>query len=171
MKDNEFKLLVSKNNNPDVHGTYKSEPKLYLNHDGCRIDEDTYVTVDEYTHYDHLYYLVTLHKKDKSVILGRYIKLHNNLMVSYKDGKILLYSVEFDYRSQTLTSIVKVFNLYNLEDDMSYVLTEKQALHLFDPTLNDKDLKTPDEYLVDYNIANNQKKKDKGLARFSYYGD
>lgn len=171
MQNNIIKFDFNKKTNPFIHGKYESEPELFLIHDGCKINDNVYVTVNEYIQFDQNYFDVVLHKNSDEIIIGRYLKEFKNIMASYNDGKIILYFVEYDYIKNSLSKIIKIINLYNIADDMSYSLTEKEALNLFDKSIIADDLLEPDNMITDYNINNKQKTLKKGISRFTYYGD
>lgn len=170
--ENNLKLIKPlKKSNPNIHGTYEIEPELFLIHDGCIIDEKNYISINEYIQYDVNYFDIILHKGDNDIILGRYLKDFKNIMAAYKDNKILLYYADYNYSDSNLSKIIKVINLYNIEDDVFYSLTEKEALNVFDSEISTQYLIDPDNRLIEYNIDNKQKTLKKGISRFSYYGD
>lgn len=172
MNNESLKLIKIKSKPRDyLCDTYISEPKLYMHHDGCKISEEIFVTVDEYIQYDINYLLITLHKNGKKIIVGRYLKEGRNILVSYKNGNIMLYYADYNYNTYSLSKIIKVINLYDIVNDMSYAVTEKEALELFDSNLSTDNLAYPNASLVEYNEVNNQKKIKKGINRFTYYGD
>ena len=172
MENNSLKLVDTRNNTINSFDSfYKSEPKLYMHHDTCKINENTNVTVDEYIQYDIHYLLITLNKNGEPIIIGRYLKESKNILVSYKNHNILLYYADYNHDSNSLSKIFKVINLYDVFEDISYCVTEKQALEIFDPSINTNYLIDPDGSLVNYNVVNNQKKLKRGISRFSYYGD
>ena len=173
MSDDNFKLIKNETVVPDgkIHGDIKVEPKLFLNHDGCVIDENTYVTVDEYTQYDEYYFDILLHKENDIIPLGRYIKESKLILTAYKDKKILIYYADFDPVNGGLNRIVKVVNLYNIDDDMFYNLTEEEALKLFDESIDSSHLYTPEGKLVEFSVDKKQRVLSSGINRFSYYGD
>lgn len=165
-------ILTFKNKfNPNIHGNYESEPEFFITHDGCKIDNNTYIRVDEYIQYEQNYFDIILHKEEKEIIIGRYLKDFKNIMVAHKNNKILFYYAEYAHSDERIMNIVKIINLYNLEDDVFYSVTEKEALNLFDSSISDEYLQTPDDRLLNYNINNKQKTMKKGISRFCYYGD
>ena len=78
-----------------------------------------------------------------------------NYVYEYKDG---LY-----FNLTNRCSNKCSFCVRNHETD----LKEKELLNIFDPSLNTKDLLTPDNSVLQYNIDNKQH-PTKNLARFSY---
>ena len=172
MESNSLKLINTQDNTiKNFDSTYKSEPKIFIHHDVCKINQNTYVTVDEYIQYDINYLLITLHKDGDQIILGRYLKEGHNILVSNRNENILLYYADYDYDTHSLSRIIKVINLYDIINDMTYSVTEKKALEIFDPNLSTEYLLNPEGSLVNYNAINNQKKFKKGISRFTYYGD
>ena len=82
-------------------------------------DKDTYVEVQMYKKKSEKYYEVVLHNKEISIYIGKFIKEDDFFGVMHKNGNILLYNENYNYKKHKM-NIVKVLALYNIEDDTFY---------------------------------------------------
>ena len=144
------------------------DPKI-KDKDELIIDDDTKVIVELFCQYDVYFYDITLIKNNNEIFIGRYLK-ENKLRVAYNNGKLLIYYGLYNEKTLNYDRVTKVINLYNIEDDMSYPVTEGEALKLFNSNWTMEELLDESGSLIDYN-ANNKQSKTKDLSRFSYYGD
>ena len=133
-----------------------------------KIDENNKVSVKQFSQYGEEFYDITLIKNnDTELFLGRYLRHIHNIRIGYNNGRILIYYGKFDENTKKYSIITKVINLYDMEDGISYVGTEKELLNIFNPDLGTDELINPDGSVLQYNIDNKQE-KTKNLARFSY---
>lgn len=133
------------------------------------IDDNIKVIVELFCQYDVYFYDITLIKNNEEKFLGRYLK-DNKLRVAYNDNKLLIYYGLYNDETAKFDRVIKVINLYNVEDDMFYSVAEEEALKLFNPNWTHEELLNPDGRLAVY-TENNKQDKTKNLIRFSYYGD
>ncbi|MBR6689981.1 MAG: hypothetical protein IKL65_01455, partial [Bacilli bacterium] len=82
--------------------------------------------------------------KGKEFFLGRFNKTFDKINVKYKDGKIIIFYEEISKQTNQM-EIIEVLSLYEIVDDMFYSCTQKEALELFDKTIDSSHLKNHDE--------------------------
>jgi len=112
-----------------------NEKKL-LNFKEEIIGEEAKIVIKTYQKRNNVFQDVVLQLGNREIFLGRFPKDEKKLIVKYSDGKILL-----AYKSQINElegmKIIKVLSLYEILDDTFYSCTEKEALNIFDSSLDD----------------------------------
>lgn len=88
-----------------------------------------------------IYYDVVLSNNGKEIFIGHYSNEYDNIKVSLNNGNLLIYSLKSNKKGE---NSVKVLDLYNIEDDLHYSVTEKEALDIFDSSLKVSNLKDGD---------------------------
>ena len=111
------------------------EPKKIM------IDDKNYIKISKYQKRDTIFYDVIFINLDKEKFIGRY-KDFNNMNVSYKDSKILVFSQDVD------NFIIKVHTLYDILDDINYSLSEIEALKVFDSSIDSSKLINKEKSIV-----------------------
>lgn len=99
------------------------------------ITDNNYISINLYEMNRKNYYEVIYHYFNKEVFFGKYYKTDFLLDVSYKNGKILVFTKEYN-RENYKMEIAEVLALYNIDDDMFYYCTEEEAIKIFDENLN-----------------------------------
>lgn len=115
--------------------------------DTKKISDNSYVSIDLYELNRMNYYEVVYHNNDKEIFFGKYYKTDSLLNVAYKDGKILVYTTDYN-RDTYKMEIVEVLVLYNIEDDLFYYYTEQDAIKAFDDSLATSNLKNKDRKIL-----------------------
>ena len=92
------------------------------------INDNTFILIKNYKKGASEYSIITLHLKDKKVLVGKFNEEFDNLNARYKDGRVLVYFGNGD--------IKKVLSLYEMVDDTFYSCTEEEAINIFDNTLD-----------------------------------
>lgn len=120
--------------------------KLIYESDNIKIGENAYIKISLCEKRINRFYDVVLCLKDKEIFLGRFDKDDNCVGAKYKDGKILIYKDEFKKQTGKL-EIIEVLSLYEVADDTFYSVTEKEAIELFDNTINSTFIKKKNNVL------------------------
>ena len=117
--------------------------KIYKNSDSIKIGNQAHIKKDYYKFRGEEFCEIILHTKEEK-FLGKFNKEEDGTYpnVEYKDGNILI-----GYKSNKENKYIKVYNLYNILDDMSCSLTEKEALEKFDSSIDTSLLKTPNKLI------------------------
>ena len=118
-------------------------PKLLYPKDIIKIGENAQISIGTYEKRRDVFQDVILDLNGKEIFLGRFNKDENQLIVKYKDGKILIGYQEFKKETEDMR-IIKVLSLYEMLDDTFISCTEKEALNMFDPSIDDTYLKNKD---------------------------
>ena len=118
-------------------------PKLLYPKDIIKIGENAQINIGTYEKRRDVFQDVILDLNGKEIFLGRFNKDENQLIVKYKDGKILIGYQEFKKETEDMR-IIKVLSLYEMLDDTFISCSEKQALNMFDPNIDDSYLKNKD---------------------------
>ncbi len=121
-------------------------PKLLYPKDIIEIGENVKINIGTYSKRNTVFQDVILELKDKEVFLGRFSKEDRPLIVKYKDGKVLIGNQEFKNEVEDM-KIIKVLSLYEMVDDTFYSCTEKEALNIFDSSIDDTYLKDKDAFI------------------------
>lgn len=101
-----------------------------------KISEVAFINVSLYQKRNAVFYDVVLNLNGKEIFLGRVPHIEKKLIVKYKDGKILL-AYKSHINELEGMKIIKVLSLYEILDDTFYSCTEKEALNIFDSSLDD----------------------------------
>lgn len=125
------------------------------------IDENIYCKALRYGGSERVdIYLCTKNSFIKKMLCS--LQIDNYIpMVKYKNDKLLIYSGVYNREINDYDAI-KVFKLYNINDDMFYSLTEKEALETFDSSITTDKLKTPNRNIC---INTNEKRKTSNKAK------
>ncbi len=121
-------------------------PKLLYPKDIIKIGENAQINIGTYEKRRDVFQDVILELNNKEIFLGRFNKDENKLIVKYKDGKILIGYQEFKKETEDMR-IIKVLSLYEMLDDTFISCTEKEALNMFDPNIDDSYLKNKDSLI------------------------
>lgn len=98
------------------------------------ISKENFILIKNYRKGASEYSIVSLHLKNQDVFfIGSFNEEFDNLNVKYKDGRILVYC--------GVEKISKVLSLYDIVDSTFYSCSEKEALNIFDPNIDDSILK------------------------------
>ena len=116
------------------------ELKLLSLVETIKISENAFINVSLYQKRNAVFYDVVLNLNGKEIFLGRVSQSEKKLIVKYKDGKILL-AYKSHINDDEGMKIIKVLSLYEIVDDTFYSCTEKEALNIFDSSLDDSFLK------------------------------
>ena len=111
-----------------------------------KIGDNSYISLYMFKDRRDIVYYVTLNIGDDEKLLGRFVEDCDFTRVKYKDGKILIYSEVQDLETGEL-NIQKIHSLYDIADDTFYSCTEREAIEMFDPTLDSSHLKNKDNYI------------------------
>lgn len=124
-----------------------------------QINKTSYVGVQLREKRGNKFFDVLLINNDKEIFLARIRKELYNLKILVNNNKILIYSDEFDSINKKM-QIIKVYSLYDIEDDIFYSCKEIEALNIFDDTIDNN-------YLINKNnnIARSDIEKKKRLNR------
>ena len=112
------------------------ELKLLSLVETIKISENAFINVSLYQKRNSVFYDVVLNLNGKEIFLGRVPQSEKKLIVKYKDGKILL-AYKSHINDDEGMKIIKVLSLYEIVDDTFYSCTEKEALNIFDSSLDD----------------------------------
>ena len=104
------------------------------------IGENAFINISLYQKRNDVFYDVVFNLNGKEIFLGRVPQSEKKLIVKYKDGKILL-AYKGHINEIEGMKIIKVLSLYEILDDTFYSCTEKEALNIFDSSLDDSFLK------------------------------
>lgn len=98
------------------------------------VSKENFILIKNYRKGASEYSIVSLHLKNQDVFfIGSFNEEFDNLNVKYKDGRILVYC--------GVEKISKVLSLYDIVDSTFYSCSEKEALNIFDPNIDDSILK------------------------------
>ena len=118
-------------------------PKLLHKKEIIEIGENAKISIGTYKKRNDVFQDVVLELNSEEIFLGRFAKYENLLTVKYKDGKILIGYQEFKKDVEDMR-IIKVLSLYEMLDDTFISCTEKEALNMFDSSIDDSYLKNKD---------------------------
>jgi len=127
--------MNNSNNNTDIN-----VPKLLGPKSVIKIGENAQITIGTYQKRINVYQDVVLELKDKDIFLGRFVTEDDELVVKYKDGKILI-------GREKGTKLTKVLTLYEVIDDTFYSCSEIEALSMFDPSIDGTNLQNKNTYM------------------------
>lgn len=124
--------------NPDIY-----IPKLRYEPYVVKIDDNNFITISEYTRRLDAFFDVVFNNNGKEIFIGRYKKDYDNVRAAYNEGRILVYTDKYipEYRKDFP---IKIHTLYDILDDFHHIITEEEALELFDSKLSK-------EYLINKN--------------------
>ena len=77
-------------------------------------------------------------------------KEYDKIKAKYNNGKILIYIDKF-IQEKEKSLITNVLSLYDVVDQMVYCVTEEEALHLFDSSIDTSSLKNKERMLKERN--------------------
>lgn len=128
--------------NPDIY-----IPKLKYKPDIIKIDDNNFITISEYTRRLDAFFDVVFNNHGKEIFIGRYKKDYDNIRAAYNNGRILVYTDKYvsEYRKDF---VIKVHTLYDILDDLHYILKEEDALELFDPNTSKEWLMEKDNLML-----------------------
>ena len=129
-----------------VRETDINAQKLLYDKDIIEIGDNVKISIGTYEKRNNIFQDVILELKDKEVFLGRFNKEDRPLTVKYKDGKVLIGYQELKKEVKGIR-MVKVLSLYEMLDDTFYSCTEKEALNMFDSSMDDTYLKNRDSLI------------------------
>ena len=101
-----------------------------------KISENAVINVSLYQKRNTVFYDVVFNLYGKEIFIGRVLQNEKKLIVKYKDGKILL-AYKSHINELEGIKIIKVLSLYEIVDDTFYSCSEKEALNIFDSSLDD----------------------------------
>lgn len=127
------------NNNKNIN-----VPKLIGSKNIIKIGETAQITIGMYQKRNNVYQDVVLELKDEDIFLGRFITEEENLVVKYRDGKILIGRGK---EENSIAKITKVLTLYEVIDDTFYSCSEIEALSMFDPSIDKTYLQNKNTYM------------------------
>ena len=131
--------MNNSNNSKDIN-----VPKLLGPKNIIKIGENAQITIGTYQKRINVYQDVVLELKDKEIFLGRFVTEEDDLVVKYKNGKIL---IGREKAEKSGTKLTKVLTLYEVIDDTFYSCSEIEALSMFDPSINGTHLQNKNTYM------------------------
>lgn len=99
---------------------------------------------------------VILHNNNREIFLGRFGTYFDLLEAEYKDGKIMIYRSKINFQTKE-KEITKILTLYEILDDTFYSVTEKEAMELFDQSMNSSFLGKPNESICRSDVEKKQR--------------
>lgn len=115
------------------------------------VDNDKYINIQLYRKRSIDYYEVIFHNENNEIYFGKFYKDDSLIDAKHKNGKILVYTEEFNHKLRKLM-ISQVLVLYDIDDDIFYYCSEKDALLLFDNTIDSSGLKKPNNKILRTNV-------------------
>ena len=122
-------------------------PKLIGSKDILKIGNNLTVEKGLYEKRGNRFYDIVLKTNEEVIFLGRFNKEQNSIDIEYKDGKILICQRKFDNDNQVF-KVIKVLSLYEILDQTFYSCTEREALNIFDPSIDTSNLINGDNSIV-----------------------
>ena len=121
------------------------------------INENSYIQQQEFIERGNHFYDIYLITSNKKIFLGRFYKTEDIFEVKYNEGKIVICYIKY-IEKEKCVNVVKVVSLYDIVDDITYSSSEKEALNIFDNSLNSNYLKNPDKLLCGDSELKSKKK-------------
>lgn len=115
------------------------------------VDTNKYISIQLYRKRAIDYYEVTFHNENSEIYFGKFYKDDSLIDAKYNNGKILVYTEEFNHKLRKMM-ISQVLALYDIKDDTFYYCSEKDALILFDNTIEPSGLKKPNNKILRTNV-------------------
>ena len=133
-------------------------PKLLYPIEVMNIGDNIKLEIGLYEKRKNKFYDVILRINNSEFFLGRFNKTYNTVKAKYNDGKILIYTPEFNDNTKSM-QIIEVLSLYEILDDTFYSCTQEEALNIFDNSIDSSYLKNKNKPIYRMDIEKNKRLK------------